>query len=114
MRPVTVMGDDVVEVAKEPPGVEVARQEVTGDPPLKPGEKVTVAWWLPAVALTEVGGSGVVNGVTLFDSAEAAPVPAAFVARTLKVYAVPFASPGTGIGESVPVAVTLPGVEVTR
>ena len=80
MRPVTVIGG-AAEVAKKPPGVEVARQEVTDEPPSKPGVKETVTWRLPGVALMEVGGSGVVNGVTLFDSDEAGPVPAALVAR---------------------------------
>ena len=34
-------------------------------------------------------------GVTLFDAAETGPVPTAFVADTLNVYAVPFVNPET-------------------
>jgi len=45
-----------------------------------------------------IGASGTVRGVTLFEGADAAPVPATFVAATVKVYAVPFASPVTAIG----------------
>jgi len=42
-----------------------------------------------------VGAPGGVGGlgVTLFDGAEAGPVPALFVADTVKVYAVPLVSP---------------------
>jgi hypothetical protein len=44
-----------------------------------------VAWPLPAVADTPVGAPGTVMGVTLFEAAEAGPLPAALVAVTLKV-----------------------------
>ena len=54
---------------------------------------VTLACALPAVAVTAVGAPGTVRGVTLFDGAEAAPEPAAFVATTVNVYAVPFVRP---------------------
>jgi hypothetical protein len=56
-------------------------------PPFAPGVKVTVAWALPAVAVPMLGAAGTVapDGVTLFEAAEAAPVPAAFVAVTVKV-----------------------------
>ena len=53
------------------------------------------------------------TGVTAFEGAEAGPVPTALVALTVKVYAVPFASPVTVIGEAVPVAVMPFGNEVT-
>ena len=46
--------------------------------------KVTVAWALPAVAVPIVGAPGTVAGVTLLDGAEAAPVPTALVAVTVK------------------------------
>jgi hypothetical protein len=52
-------------------------------------------------------------GVTEFDGAEAGPVPAALVAVTVKVYAVPFASPVTVIGLLEPLPVTPPGEDVT-
>ena len=45
------------------------------------------------VAETEVGAPGTVDGVAVEDATEAAPVPEAFVAVTVKVYAVPFVRP---------------------
>jgi len=40
---------------------------------------------LPAVADAPVGASGAIDGVTLFEAAEAAPVPLPLVAVTVKV-----------------------------
>ena len=77
------------------------------------GAKVMVALALLEVADGEVGASGTVAGVTGLEEAEAAPVPAAFVAVTAKVYGVPFVRPITVIGDDVPFAVKLPGFEVT-
>ena len=74
---------------------------------------VTVALALPAVALPIVGAPGTIAGVTLFDAADAEPVPMPFVAVTLNVYAVPFVSPLTVIGLVEPVPVRPPGLEVT-
>ena len=59
-------------------------------PPLLAGAlNVTVALLAPvAVAVPIVGAPGTVAGtlgVTLLDAAEAAPVPMAFIARTLSV-----------------------------
>jgi len=54
-----------------------------------------------------------VVGVTELEAAEAGPVPTAFVAVTVNVYAVPLVKPVTVIGLVVPVAVMLPGLEVT-
>ncbi len=48
---------------------------------------------LPAVAVTPVGAPGTVTGVTEADDAEAVLVPAAFVAVTVTVYAVPLVNP---------------------
>jgi hypothetical protein len=63
-------------------------------PPLLAGAtKVTLAWALPGVAVTAVGAPGTVAGVTLFEGDDCALDPTAFVATTLKVYAVPFVSP---------------------
>ena len=59
-----------------------------------------------------VGGTDE-TGVTLFDAPDAAPVPAEFVAVTVKVYAVPLAKPVTMIGLAVPGSVNPPGFEVT-
>lgn len=52
-------------------------------------------------------------GVTLLLAALAGPVPVAFVAVTVNVYAVPVVRPDTVIGEEDPVAVIPPGLEVT-
>jgi hypothetical protein len=60
-----------------------------------------------------VGASGATGaGVTPFDAAEAAPVPMALVAVTVKVYAVPLARPVTVQGDAVHVPVMLSGLEV--
>ena len=56
------------------------------EPPLEAGAvKVTVADALPPVAVPIVGVPGTVAGVTLFDAADAALVPTALVAVTVKV-----------------------------
>jgi hypothetical protein len=69
-----------------PLGDEVAVNEVIAEPPLLAGAvKVTVAWALPAVAAPIVGAPGTVAGVTLFEAAEAGPVPTPLVAVTVKV-----------------------------
>ena len=59
------------------------------------------------------GGAGVAAGVTLFDAADAALVPTAFVAVTVNVYPAPLTNPMTVIGDVPPVAVTPLGKEVT-
>ena len=46
---------------------------------------VTLACALPPVAVPIVGAPGTVAGVTLFDAADAVPVPALLVAVTVKV-----------------------------
>ena len=55
-------------------------------------------------------GSG---GVTLLLAALDGPVPVAFVAVTVNVYAVPLVKPDTVMGEDAPVPVKPPGLEVT-
>ena len=62
-------------------------------PLLAGGVNVTLACVLPAVAVAPVGAPGRVAGVTLFDGRDAALEPTAFVAITVKVYAVPFVRP---------------------
>jgi hypothetical protein len=67
-----------------------------------------------AIGLTAgTGAADPIEGVALFDGDDAGPVPATLVAVTVKVYAVPLVSPVTVIGAAGPVAVMLPGVEVT-
>ena len=51
--------------------------------------------------------------MTALEGDEAGPVPAEFVAVTVKVYVVPFVNPVIVTGLSEPVAVTLLGEEVT-
>ena len=86
MSPVTVIGL-AVPVWVMPSGLEVTAKEVMGLPPSDAGAlKLTVAWALPPVAVTLVGAPGTVGaGVTLFEGAEAGPVPTPLVAVTVKV-----------------------------
>ena len=87
---------------------------IAGPPLLASGVKVTTALPLPPVAKTPVGAPGAMAaGVTADDALEAVLVPTELVAVTVKVYAVPFVSPVTVIGDDVPVAVMPPGEEVT-
>jgi hypothetical protein len=111
--PVTVIGD-APPVAVNPPTFEVTVYEVIADPPLLAGAvNVTVAEPLPATAVTPVGDPGVVSGVTELEAVEDALVPTAFVAVTVKVYAVPLVRPIIVIGEVPPVAVKPPVFEET-
>src|SRR5919204_127431 len=86
-----------------------------GLPPSASGAvQVTVALALPAVAVPMVGAPGTVNGTTLLEASEAALLPAALVATTLNVYAVPLVSPLTValVAGAATVAVSPPGMEV--
>jgi hypothetical protein len=90
VRPVSVA--DVAAaatVALAPAGLEVTVYEVIGLPPFEAGAvQETAAEALPAVAVTAVGAPGAVagaTGVTLLDGAEAAPLPTALAATTVKV-----------------------------
>ena len=78
---------------------------------------MTIALALPAVAVPIVGAPGTVAatfGVTLFDAAEVAPAPIAFVALTVNVYAVPLVRPVTliDVHGAVQVPVLPPTTEV--
>jgi hypothetical protein len=84
-------------------------------PPLETGAlQVTTAWVLPAVAVAKLGAPGRNTGVTAPEAADAALVPKAFVAVTVKVYGVPLASPVTTAVNVEPFTVALkpPGLEV--
>ena len=60
-----------------------------------------------------VAGAGA-SGVTAFDAVDAGlTCPELLVAVAVKVYDVPFVRPVTVIGDELPVAVMLPGEEVT-
>ena len=57
-----------------------------GLPPSEDGAvQSTVTWPSPGTALTPVGATGTVAGVTEFDGTEAGLSPTAFVATTVKV-----------------------------
>jgi hypothetical protein len=60
-----------------------------------------------------VGGEVSINGVALLEESEALPTPTTFVAVTVNVYDVLLDSPVIVIGDDEPVAVTVPGLEVT-
>ena len=64
----------------------------------------------PGLAKVIVCGAA---GVTVFDAADATPVPILLVAVTVKLYAVPFVRPVTVMGLLGPEAVNPPGLDVT-
>ena len=68
----------------------------------------------PAVADPIVGAPGgtTATGVALLEAPDAAPGPAALLAITVQVYAVPLERPPTMIGELAPVLVNAPQVAV--
>ncbi len=99
--------DTTTDVDPAPAGVDACAVEPTngvttnpviGLPPFAGGTQLTVAEPTPALADTPLGAAGTVAGgagVTTFDAADDGPVPTAFVAATLNVYAVPFTKPDT-------------------
>ena len=87
-----------------------------GLPPSEAGAvQLTVACPLPATAVMPVGGSGGPVGVTAAEGADAALVPTALAALTVKVYGVPLESPDTTALKLAPptAAVVPPGLAVT-
>jgi hypothetical protein len=112
VKPVTVIGL-AAPVAVIAPGDDVTVYEVIALPFAAGAVKVTVAAALPRTALTAVGAPGTAAGVTATEAADAELVPAALVAVTVKVYAVPLVKPVTVIGLAVPVPVIAPGDDVT-
>jgi hypothetical protein len=84
------------------------------EPPSNAGaDQDTLALLSPIAAATFVGASGTVAGVTELLATDAVLVPAALLAVTVKVYAVPFERPVIVIGDEPPVAVKLPVFELT-
>ena len=81
-------------------------------PSLLGAAKAMLTCALPRVAVPMPGAPGSVAGVTLFDAAEAALLPSAFVAITLQAIGVPLLSPVTVIGEAAPVALCAPQLAV--
>jgi hypothetical protein len=89
----------------------IAAIPATSNSPANPNGSVSSD---PEAANTDSAGvTG--TGVTASDAADAAPVPIAFVAVTVKVYMSPLVKPVTTIGPADPVAVCppLPGVVVS-
>ena len=91
-----------------------------GLPPSEAGAvQDTLAWALPEIADTAVGAPGApmtgAAGVTLFEAAEAGPLPATLAALTVNVYAVPLVRPLTVVLVVVAGTVTVPpaGLEIT-
>jgi hypothetical protein len=112
-KPVIVIGE-VPPVAVNPPTLEVTVYPVITDPPFDTGAvNVTVACPLPLTAVTFVGASGTVDGVTALLAPDAILAPEMFVAVTVNVYEFPFVNPVTVMGEEVPVALKPPVFEVT-
>jgi hypothetical protein len=91
---------------------------VMAEPPFEGAVQETTEDWLAFdVAVTAVGASGTVAAFTEFEAALAALVPAALVAVTVKVYAVPAVRPVVMVQvvAAAPDAVQVPpaGPEVT-
>ena len=89
---------------------------MTAEPPLfVGGVKEIVASVFPTATVTDVGGSGIVEGVTALEAFDGSDVPIPFVAVTLKVYTTPLIRPFMS-HVSVPTleiqvpAITLPAV----
>jgi hypothetical protein len=75
-------------VAVTLPGCEVTVQTVIGLPPFDGSLKLTVAWALPAFAVTPAGAPGTLPGavgVTLLEDNDGGPVPIPLVAVTVNV-----------------------------
>jgi len=106
--PLIVIGFAVpVNVIGVPPavGVAVTVNDVIGLPGVETAVKLTSSWPAPAgVTVTPDGAAGIEIGVAVTE-ADAALVPIAFAAVTVKEYAVPLVSPGTVIGLDEPVTV---------
>ena len=117
---VVAVGPGAVQVA--PPGLAVTVYPVMAAPPLLVGTvQVTVACGVAPLATpptfpaaTPVGAPGTVAGTAGAEAADTAPVPAALVAVTVNVYAVPAVSPEVTVHE-VPAVVQVapPGDAVT-
>jgi hypothetical protein len=76
---------EVVLVVQVWPRSLVTVYPVMGEPSSDGAVQETAAEALPAVADTPVGASGTAIGVTLFEAADAAPVPSPLAAVTVKV-----------------------------
>ena len=83
-------------------------------PPSESGAfQLTEACPAPAIAVTFVGASGTVAGVTELDGVDDALAPTELIAVTVNVYEVPLVRPATDVEVAVVVAVMPPGLDVT-
>jgi hypothetical protein len=112
VSPVTIIGLAVPEAVIFP-GLDIMVYPVMGLPPFDGAVKLTIAWAVPATAVTPVGAAGAPNGITAVDGDDDWLDPMKLIAVTVKVYAMPLVSPVTVIGPAVPVALMLPGLVVT-
>lgn len=103
----------VTEVHVADPGEAVAVYPVIAEPPVDAGAvQVSDTCESPVVPVRAVGAPGTVRGVIADEADDAEPGPAAFVATTVKVYAVPFDNPVTVQPVAVVVQVAPPGEAV--
>ena len=94
VRPTTVQGDTALSHTTSPAALRTTNFEIDAPPLLDGADQETTDWAFAApVADTAVGTPGTVEGTTEAEASEAEPVPEAFVAVTVKVYAVPFVRP---------------------
>ena len=98
--------DCTMYLATVAPPLEIGAVHDTTDEPSAFTERTTVAD-------TPVGAVGGPLGVTAREEADAGPVPATFVAVTVKVYETPLVRPGTVHEFVAVVQVFDPGVDVT-
>jgi hypothetical protein len=112
VRPVIVIGvDPPVAMC---PSFEVTVYRVIAEPPFDTGAvNEIVACPFPLAAVTPVGASGTVDGVTELLVLDAILVPTEFVAVTVNVYDTPFVRPVIVMGVVPPVALKPPTFEVT-
>lgn len=95
LRTVPAIGTVATTCAPSPANTETT-YPVIGAPPDELGAfQVSWAEESPARAFPIRGAALARTGVTVFDDAEAAPVPIAFTAATVNRYAVPVDRPGT-------------------
>ena len=111
-RPVSVAVRTFSTVIAEPTEG-VTTYAVIGEPPLKGAVQVTTAEEFPGVANTAVGTPGMVAGVTAIDGEDEAEFPTLFTALTVKVTAVPFASPVRVAVKTFPTVIAAPTEGVT-
>jgi hypothetical protein len=108
--PVVIKLNAPPEVIVQTPVVEEVKLGVKLELALAVNVGVVPKLWLPGLLKVMVCAA---IGVTLLDALEAEPVPAEFVAVTLKLYAVPLVRPVTVKGDATPLTVRPPGLEVT-